>query len=131
MTPAVRPLPDPQPLDDALAAGCDPGQLRPALGQFEQALRGHARAVDRGGGLLGDGDRTRPALERREGHLLGELGGLLERTGELLRRLERGESSDGWCEDVRGLAAAVRRLRDGEAGLAQEAALSGDLGAGD
>jgi hypothetical protein len=131
MTPVVRPLPDPQPLAAAVAAGPDPGRLRQALGRLERGLRGHARAVDEAGGLLDERDRTRPALGRRERRLLGDLGGLLRRAGELRRRLERGESPGELCEEVRGLAAAVRRHRHGGVGLVQEAALEGDLGAGE
>ena len=127
MTALLRPPPDPWPLEDALRAGA-PRRIGRALAGVEQHLREHYKAAHGSGGLLADGDRTRPALERHEDRLLDEMAHLLRRAGRLVRRFERGSAPDG---DVRELVTGLRRLRDGEAALAQEAALGGDLGAGD
>jgi len=127
MTTTLRPPPDPRSLEDALRAG-EPQRLGRALANVERHLREHHRDAHQGGGLLEESDRTRPALERREDRLLEEMGCLLRRAGQLRRRSERGAAPDG---GVRELLAGLRRLRAGEAELAQEAALGGDLGAGD
>jgi hypothetical protein len=127
MLAVTRALPDPQPLASALAAN-DPGRLRRTLAGLEHALRDHFRAVHQEGGLLEEGDRTRPALERQEGHLFNDLARLLRRAERLRRRLERGERPS---EDVSWLVGEFRRLRDREASLVQEAALAGDFGAGE
>ena len=123
MTTTLCPLPDPRPLEDALRAG-EPRRLGRALADVERHLREHHRDAHQGGGLLEESDRTRPALGRREDRLLGEMSCLLRKAGQLLRV----SAPD---EGVRGLVAGLRRLRAGEAELAQEAALGGDLGAGD
>ena len=123
MTTTLRPPPDPRSLEDALRAG-EPQRLGRALANAERHLREHHRDAHQGGGLLEEADRTRPALERREDRLLEEMGCLLRKARQLLR----GSAPD---RGVRELAAGLRRLRAGEAELAQEAALGGDLGAGD
>lgn len=130
MSAPVRPLPDTQPLEAALSAGCDPGDLRSTLDHLEEELRGHARSLGREGGLLDEEDRTRPGLGRQEAHLLDGLRDLLRRVGELRRRLDAGESCE-MSEDVKVLAGDLRRLRDCEIGLAQESALGNDLGTGE
>jgi hypothetical protein len=129
MTQTDCPVADPRLAERALAGAFDRGRFRAALARVEDGLRRRARELDRGGGLLDPGARTRPTLARRERALRRQLSRLRTRAAAL-HRLASFRGAPWLRRQVGRLAGDLWELRSAEAGLLLEA-MNTDLGVGD
>ena len=106
-------------------------ELSAALAKVTGALRAHAHDLDGSGGLLDEkAVAARPSLGRRAEQLRAQVSALEADAEHLRHEVEAGDDDEAVLHRAQELLEALRKHRDGEAGILLESTQT-DVGAGD
>jgi hypothetical protein len=125
-------LPELEELEHVLQAEApERTELSVALAKIAGALRAHARDLDGSGGLLDEKDvAARPSLGRRAEQLRAQVSSLEADAEHLQHEVEAGHDDGELLHRTEELLQALRKHRDGEAGVLLESTQT-EVGAGD